>query len=484
MKTIWYMGVKSRLITGFIDEALEDAASPGSTLLDIFCGSGALATWASSRHRVVANDVQRYAAAIARAYLTHGSLDLDPERDLRAAFEENRARLSEPLEEALALEDAWLAEAGFDAAQPDEGFSTLGERCSPKMPRVSLDGYRSFALARTPRFEESREARFEGPFARARTLLARSEVLARRAEPTRTPYLLATAYYPNVYLGVRQAIATDSLRFAIDRISGPRARERREHYLAALLHALSVTTSATSHFCQPRGLTNAGEVNAVLARRSVSIASRTLAYSRAIQETVEETGARFDNAVTSRDWRGLFGRDGWAGPGEAPAVVYMDPPYTADNYSRFYHLLEVVADYDYPPLDLRAGGATKGRYPSRERRHQSAFCRRATVEDELRDLIEACARSGASVVLSYARESGLLLRRYREDEGLSDAAAMERFLGLARASFKDVELREKSLHHSGQGDSNRVVTELLVVCTRPKGRARTAAGAKARTGAK
>jgi hypothetical protein len=339
---------------------------------------------------------------------------------------------------------------------------------APSGGALSLQSYKSFALGRTPRFEESREAHFTGPFAAARALLARSEVLARRSEPARAPYILTTAYYPNVYLGLRQAVATDSLRFAIDRLSGRHARVKREHYLAALLHALSVTTSATSHFCQPRGLTSDAEVRAVLARRSVSIASRMLAYSKAIQETALDVRYPEENAVVSRDWRGLFSAAGWIGPGEAPAAVYIDPPYTSDNYSRFYHLLEVLNDYDYPPLDLHRGSATKGRYPARDRRHQSAFCRRATVERELQDLLEACARAGANAVLSYSRESGLLLRRYREDEGLGDAAAVERFLGLARSVYRDVTLEEKTLHHSGQGDSNRVVTEMLVLCERPR----------------
>lgn len=462
------MGVKSRLLEGFIDEALEETAPSGSTVLDVCCGSAAVATRAASSHRVVANDVQRYAASIARAYLCHGPLELDPERDLGPAFLENYERLARPLEEALALEDAYLGSAGLAAAQEDPGFPTLGEPPSESLPRVSLDAYRSFALERTPRFEECREARFARPFTGAKALLARSEVLARRRDPARTPYLLATAYYPNVYLGVRQAIATDSLRFAIDRLSGPRAREKREHYLAALLHALSVTTSATSHFCQPRGLTSETEVRAVLARRSVSISSRTLAYSRAIQETACSVAHPDENAITSQDWREVLTASGWRGPGEAPAVVYVDPPYTSDNYSRFYHLLEVVNDYDYPPLDLKGGAATKGRYPARDLRHQSAFCRRATVEDELRDLFAACARTGAAAILSYARESGLLLRRYREDEGLSERAAVERFLSLARASYRTVTLRERRLHHSGQGDSNRTVTEMLVVATRPR----------------
>jgi 16S rRNA G966 N2-methylase RsmD len=493
VKTIWYMGVKSRLIRGFIDEALAEAAPPGSTLLDVFSGTAAVGTALASRHRIVSNDVQRYAAAVARAYLDHDEAkkadllaSLDPVRDLAPAFLENRKALEGPLEEALALEDAFLLAHGLAPAAADPGFEGLlpEEPCHGRAlarARATLDGldraglaraYRAFALEATPRFEEAREARFPRPFAKAASLLARSAVLARRRDPALAPYLLATAYYPNVYLGIRQAIATDSLRHAIDRIDArdPFAREKRAHYLGALLHALSVTTSATSHFCQPRGLTNEGEVQAVLARRAVSIASRAVAFSREIASVVRETRFRAGNSVVSGDWRGLFreGADAWAGGSAPPAVVYMDPPYTSDNYSRFYHLLEVVCDYDYPPLDLRGGEATKGRYPSRERRHQSAFCRRSSVERELEDLLAASARTGAAVVLSYSLESGLLLRKYREDDGLSDEAALERFCGLARTSFDAVELRERALRHSGQGDSNRVVTELLLVCRGPR----------------
>jgi len=462
LKTIWYMGVKSRLIQGFIARALEESAPVGSTLLDIFSGSGAIATWASSRFRVVANDAQRYAAAIARAYLRSETLELDPEADLAEAFADNYRRLARALAEPLALEDAWIRAAGFEPARADEGFETLGERPSTRQRAVDLVDYRAFALARTPLFDETREATFEGPFERARPLLERSQVLARRADPRRAPYILATAYYANCYLGIRQAIATDSLRRAIDALDGP---AKREHYLAALLHALSITTSATSHFCQPRGMTNEGEVRRVLERRSVSIASRTLSFSRAIEETRAEVEPRLGNAALSGDWRRLFP---WRGPGAAPSVVYVDPPYTADNYSRFYHLLEVVSDYDYPPLDVRAGKVTKGRYPSVERRLQSAFCRRGTVEEETRDLLGACAGAGAAVVFSYSRESGLLLRKWREDEGLSDAAALERFLGLFRERWRRVELHEKPVLHSGQGDSNVGVTELLVVGKGPR----------------
>ena len=31
-----------------------------------------------------------------------------------------------------------------------------------------------------------------------------------------------------------------------------------------------------------------------------------------------------------------------------PSVVYADPPYTRDHYSRYYHLLDTLLLYDYP----------------------------------------------------------------------------------------------------------------------------------------
>lgn len=489
MRTIWYMGVKTRLIPGFIDEALAECAPPGATLLDIASGSASVATALASRFRVVANDVQRYGAAIARAYLLHDGTkpalvaSLDPERDLGAAFRENFLALAEPLADALAWEDAFLAAHGLEPAARDEG-TTLREPDAPRgrSPRLPSDpgdvarAYRSFALDRTPRFDEARDARCDGPFAGARRLFSREEVLARRRDRARAPFLLATAYYPNVYLGLRQAIAADSLRFAIDRLDG----RRRDHYLAALLHAVSVTTSATSHFCQPRGLRRDAEVRAVLARRSVSLASRLESFSREIRATISAIEHRPGNAVLASDWRALFLPDGhgeraWAVPEARADVVYLDPPYTSDNYSRFYHLLEVLADYDYPRLD-----GSKGRYPEAPLRHQSAFCRRRTVERELSAFLDACARARAAAVVSYAEESGLLLRHWREDRGLSAPEALDRFRGLARARYGKVELGTRRVLHSGQGRLNEPATELLLVCREPKSSSTTVVSRRAR----
>ncbi len=489
MRTIWYMGAKTRMAADIL--AAVDRADPrAETVLDLMSGTAVVSQTLAGSYRVVSNDVQAYAAAIARAYLVHApggrALErLDVERDLGAAYRENQAALLESLAPAVALEDAFLEAHGLepDSVDPLGGPALSGpidptavrraRRSLPADPAQLAAAYREFALRGTPAFAEEADARVGGVFRRAAALFSREAIAARRVDPRARPYLLATAYYSNCYLGVRQAIAVDSLRCAIDGLAD---REVRDHYLGALLHAVSVATSATSHFCQPRGLGSDGEVKAVLARRALSIPSKLAAYSREIAATCAATRYHPRNAVLSGDWRAVLGPR-WA---EAQAdVVYADPPYTADHYSRFYHVLEVLTRYDYPTLQLTGGRLTKGRYPARGTRARSGFCVRRQVERELADLARLTAERGAALVLSYGEENGLALRAWR-DAGCSAAEALRRFERLAGAAYADVELTRRPLLHSGQGDSNHTVTELLLVARRPRSaRQRARRGASA-----
>ena len=72
--------------------------------------------------------------------------------------------------------------------------------------------------------------------------------------------------------------------------------------------------------------------------------------------------------------------------------------------------------------------------------------------------------------MSYGEENGLLLKRYRE-AGDTPAQALRRFTDLAGEAYADVRLHRQSLMHSGQGDSNHQITELLLVARQPRGRA-------------
>ncbi len=92
-------------------------------------------------------------------------------------------------------------------------------------------------------------------------------------------------------------------------------------------------------------------------------------------------------------------------------LVVVDPPYSAVQYSRFYHVLETVARGECGVVD------GVGRYPPIEERPQSAFSKESTSEGALRRLVESLAASGSTVILTFP-----------EDEcsnGLSGEAVLE-----------------------------------------------------------
>ena len=88
-----------------------------------------------------------------------------------------------------------------------------------------------------------------------------------------------------------------------------------------------------------------------------------------------------------------------------PRVIYADPPYTKDQYSRFYHLFETIILYDYPDA------VGKGR--CRTDRQVSSFSLKSEVNDAMERLIGASAELGADLVLSYPTNG--LLKDFRTE---------------------------------------------------------------------
>ena len=86
------------------------------------------------------------------------------------------------------------------------------------------------------------------------------------------------------------------------------------------------------------------------------------------------------------------------------SVVYADPPYTRDHYSRFYHVLETMALRDNPSIAQNPGAAdgelSRGLY--REDRHQSPFCIRRQAPGAFKELFELASGAGANLVVSYS----------------------------------------------------------------------------------
>jgi len=145
------------------------------------------------------------------------------------------------------------------------------------------------------------------------------------------------------------------------------------------------------------------------------------------------------------------------------SVVYADPPYTRDHYSRFYHVLETMARRDNPSIARNPGSTenelSRGLY--REDRHQSPFCIRSQAAGAFRELFELASSSGANMVVSYSPfESGAHPRLMQIDA----------LLGLARQFYRSVELESvdgvshSKLNHSSLNFEMPAEAEVLLVC--------------------
>lgn len=445
MKTLWYMGAKGRLVPD-ISEMIADITPKGQLVFDIFGGTGAVSQSLVSDYTVYANDVQSYSSVVLGATVEHGPRSarrlrtmLDFDKDIGERFRAHKKTLLKAFKDPVEKEREGLREA-------------LAGR---------LETYRNF-VEQTPIYPCPKKE-LAPLWKNAAAYLTDAAFPEKEAKPGRDHHHLMTSYYQGVYFGLEQAIELDALRVAISEIRGHYAARKRRHYLAALLCAASVSTSGTSHFAQPRNLKLDRELKAVAKRRAGSIPTVMKDYSQKLKEYLGKTKFNSGNKVYKSDYRSLLSR-----VRRRPATIYADPPYTADNYSRFYHVLEVLARYDYPRLARRRDGQlSKGRYPERDYRFQSGFCAAPKVEDEFRRLARSSSRLGSSLVVSYALPTGLLFKRFLPGCG-TEKRALKRFLGLFREHYKRVSLVQRSLMHSGQGDSNHRVTELLVRCRLPR----------------
>jgi len=244
--------------------------------------------------------------------------------------------------------------------------------------------------------------------------------------------------YSDTYFSAEQCLDIDSIRFAIEKISNEgKGAYKRALYLTCLMSAMGYAQSTPGHFAEympkdhPR----------VIELRKLNIFN---AFLRKCSE-FKIVFSDFQNRAFRADWRSFFADNKYKDILKETVVFYVDPPYTLEQYSRFYHLLDTLVLYDYPRLQY------KGLY--RSDRYKSVFCYRSKVQKEFSDLI--CGifqKTNADVVLSYS-STGLISK-----DGI---------LRICNKYFKHVEPQEFSYPHSTQGKGNSEhVKEYLITCSR------------------
>lgn len=351
-----YMGTK-RSIAPRVAAVIAD--SPPGPLLDLFSGICAIGSAVSPARQIWCNDVQLFASTVATSFFTSPVLPLPADEAaqlIRAQYFENYSALHERFHLDLCHEHAALKSNDLHRIQSLEGT----------MPNV----------ASSPVLEHERQD------------------LANH--PNRFPYRLFSITYSGGYLGLGQCLAIDSLRYGLDasRESGYICENQHRWMCLALCQAMNRIATTTGHFAQYLRA-NQNTVRRFSAQRKRSVWSEWLA-AIAHLSPIGTRSWRTRNRVFRQDANVLL--QYLCDNKIRPAVIYADPPYTKDQYSRYYHLYETLLLYDYP--------ASQGTGRYRPNRLSSPYSVKSRVENALQGLVRDCAKLGSSLVLSYP-ERGL-----------------------------------------------------------------------------
>ena len=429
LRLIQYLGSKLRSLSDVVPVIEQNTPEDGSCL-DLFAGTTVVGQGLLHHCSVLSNDCLPFSKIFGDVLISGPDNDRDiPLPDLSAlhdssVYKRNFERLADTYGEALAEEDRIVA---------TNDSSALG-RFARELPH-------SWNSA-TPSRRYKRIAAF----------LKKCDLTNKRADRFSEPAYLFTAYYAGNYFGIRQAIEIDSLRLAIelDRQQGRISEWQAKAFLAGLMASCSrAVSSAGKHFAQPLILNKDEQRSFALTR---GLSDRKVLIAEEMYHALDRIGERAarprkpsksflvsfeDIMVEASATGGTRAFDRFFGVAGVDSI-YADPPYTAQQYSRFYHILETLLLYDYPKLQahpLRPDTLTQGLY--RLDRHKSVFCSKPATAKAFESLFSIAQQVCDSMILSYSESTST-----SGNPRMIDSATI---LGLAKRHTRQIE--EQQLMH-------------------------------------
>jgi adenine-specific DNA-methyltransferase len=231
--------------------------------------------------------------------------------------------------------------------------------------------------------------------------------------------------YTDTYFSEHQCVDIDSIRYSLEELDSP----LKDYVLTLLMSVMCKVQSSPGHFAQymPK------DHKRIIPLREMKVYELLYSKNRDFSNFIR---SKFNNSVHNLDYNILL-KDKIIDDIEC---FYLDSPYTSDQYSRFYHVLETVSKYDNPKLEHKA------KY--RNQRSKSKFCSKTTVRDEFENIIKFVANKNKKLLISYSNKGVL---------------PIDELIELANIYFKEVEVKYFEYKHSSQGNGNIKIKELLLI---------------------
>ncbi len=416
-RTIHYLGSKRRLV-GQISDLINEVSPGPATCCDLFAGSGVVSFALSGHRPVIAADIQNYSRVLCSALLAECRPSKQDQEDFKGTV--NSSPLASQLEECLQP----LLKYELQVTQQAHG-GDIHPLCE-FITRCSIITEQKGSPDALPE-----------PLSSLLASVVSSLHTHGLAESERC---VVTRYFGGRYFSFRQAIDLDISLDAIQQLHP----NFQDIFTSAVLSTSSdIVNTVGKQFAQPispltKDLTAKRHLlSKILADRSVSVNS-TLALW--IKKYSNLPVSSFRHLAIQGDYRDVL-RESLSDA----AIIYADPPYTRDHYSRFYHVLETMTLRDTPELSqtpgsTKAGG--KGLY--RRSRHQSPFCIKSLAPTAFASLFAGARKLHVPLIVSYSP--------FSQDKGHHPRLlTIDELVRLAREQYKSVEV-----HSAGHFAHNKM----------------------------
>lgn len=428
-----YMGSKKAILP-FVANELERLTEPGDIIIDLMAGTHTIGYALKNRCQFIANDIQKYSRVIGQTLLNHNPrprFEGAVQNAFKRFFIANRRHLSSNFEAGLNAEAVALKPGSITSSNWEQ-YRDLCE----EYPYCS-------SQVHNPSWPEEFRLLFSGHRIQAYKTLNKLE-----------PYSLFSLYYANTYLGANQAADLDSLRFATDKLCDEWVGEHPEEeydafslrclLLSALIATLSRINPGPGHWAAfPR--VNDRNWAYLIEQRNLDVYSIFISKAQEIENSIARNVSTYSHIVSTEDYVD-FMKEVHEYIRKA-RLIYLDPPYSQGHYSRFYHLIETLVQYDYPDI------SHDGRY--RTDRHQSPFAHKLKIGEAIGKICETARAAGTILVISYSL-NGIIPNE-------------EAFTAILRNFYpeENIEIKRLSSEHSKLGQAERMRTEEYLFTCRP-----------------
>lgn len=408
-----YQGNKTSLIP-FLKKNLQKYLQPGDIFFDIFSGSGSVGAGFKNENIIYSNDAELYSSIISSALLNTPSeellrkISIQFQENLKKHIEQNSEKFKNYIKKERELR---LSNDNDNLVNLYKSFPTIWN----DLNRVSPDKLRS-----------------------------------------KGEYNLFTHYYSGSYFGIEQSIAIDSI---IETIHSFQDKTVANTLYSCLFFAMKESVFAKDgHMAQPLNpLKNSTRHLKQRSKNIVDLLNKKLDefifYSSKVIDTDKLSHKIYNLDINEITNNNLFSDSNIK-------MIYADPPYTDMQYSRYYHLLNIAAKYDFPEPTLSRGKYTTGLYT--EGRNQSDLSKKSTAKSRIEELCLYCKENNIILALSYA---------YPEDKINQKTdrytVSIEDLISLAKKIFgsNNVTVAEESYKHANhRNSSTKKVLEYLIIC--------------------